>query len=139
MSLSRIKIPTTYFGKDILKQLKNQKNKKILVVTDKQIYEIHGNLINKYLKSNQVSFFKEVLPEPLDQMIIEGADIARKIKSEIIIGFGGGSVMDSAKMIYYLYECEDKTLYECSYAKSKPLGKKSKLILIPTTSGTGAG
>ncbi len=138
MVLNRFKIPITYYGKDAFKELKSQKGQKALIVTDEQIYGLYGELIKKYLKKNQVMFFKEVLPDPVDEMVIRGGEVARTFKPNLILGFGGGSVMDTAKIIYYLYECENKTLYDCSYAKSIPLGKKSKLILIPTTSGTGA-
>ncbi len=133
-----MKFPTIYYGKGSLKQLKKMSQNKVLVVTDKNLREIHGNLIARFLNKNDVIFFDEVEPDPKDVTIIKGGDVAREFKPDVIIGFGGGSVMDSAKLIYFLYEREDKTLYECNPAAKNNLGQKSKLILIPTTSGTGA-
>lgn len=133
-----MKFPIIYYGKGSLKQLKKMNQNKVLIVTDKNLREIHGNLISRFLNKNDVIFFDDVKPDPKDVTIIKGGDVAREFKPDVIIGFGGGSVMDSAKLIYFLYEREDKTLYECNPATAYNLGQKSKLILIPTTSGTGA-
>ena len=138
MSLNRIKIPVIIHGRGTLKELKKMKEKKVLVITDKIIRELYGDKIEKYLKKKEYIYFDEVEPDPKDTTIIKGGDIAREFKPDLIIGVGGGSVMDSAKCIYFLYEREDKTLYECDPMTYFGLGKKSKLILIPTTSGTGA-
>ncbi|MFX1337814.1 MAG: iron-containing alcohol dehydrogenase [Promethearchaeota archaeon] len=137
MSVRSFKHPVVYYGKGSLKELKNLSQNKILVITDKVIKEIHGKQISKFLRKNDFIFFDEVEPDPKDTTMIKGGEVAREFKPDFIIGFGGGSVMDSAKAIYFLYECEDKTLYECNLSILE-LGKKSKLILIPTTSGTGA-
>jgi alcohol dehydrogenase class IV len=138
MSVRSIKLPIIYYGRGSLKELKKMSQNKILVVTDKIIKEIHGKLISRFLSKNNFIFFDEVEPDPKDTTILKGGEVAREFKPDLIIGFGGGSAMDSAKMIYFLYEREDKTLYDCNPATSFNLGQKSKLILIPTTSGTGA-
>ena len=73
-----------------------------------------------------------------DTTIERGGKVALEFKPDLIVGVGGGSVMDSAKAIYFLYEREDKKLYDMNPITFFKLGKKSKLVLIPTTSGTGA-
>ena len=138
MSLNRIKIPTIYFGKNSLKQLRNFKQKKVFVVTDNIIDDLYGDKIRKALKGKEFMFFTDVLPDPLDGIIIKGGNLARSFGPDLIIGIGGGSVMDSAKGIYFLYERTDKSLYDMNPINYFKLGRKSKLILIPTTSGTGA-
>ncbi|MFX0186581.1 MAG: iron-containing alcohol dehydrogenase [Candidatus Hodarchaeota archaeon] len=138
MTVRMIKLPIIYYGKGSLKELKNLSQNKVLVVTDKVINEIHGNLISKFLSKKDFIFFDEIEPDPMDITISKGGEVAREYKPDLIIGFGGGSVMDAAKGIYFLYECEDKKLHECILGTVPKLGQKSKLILIPTTSGTGA-
>jgi len=133
-----IKIPLIYHGKGSLKQLKSLRQKRIFIVTDKIIREIYGSKIERLLKKKEYVYFDEIEPDPKDTTIIKGGNLAREFKPEVIIGIGGGSVMDSAKCIYFLYERDDKTLYDCDPFTYWGLGKKSKLILIPTTSGTGA-
>ncbi|MHA1230311.1 MAG: iron-containing alcohol dehydrogenase [Candidatus Helarchaeota archaeon] len=138
MSMMPIKIPVIYHGKGSLKQLKSIRQKKVLVVTDKVIREIFGKTIERILKNKEYAYFDEIEPDPKDITIIKGGDFAKEFKPDLIVGIGGGSVMDSAKCIYFLYERPDKTLYQCDPFTYFGLGKKSKLVLIPTTSGTGA-
>ncbi|MHA1300085.1 MAG: iron-containing alcohol dehydrogenase [Candidatus Helarchaeota archaeon] len=138
MSLNTIKVPLIYYGKGSLKELKNIRQKRIFIVTDKVIDELYGSKVLKYLKKKETKVFNEVEPNPTDKIIIRGSKIALEFQPDLIIGIGGGSVMDSAKAIFFLYEREDKTLYDINPVNFFKLGRKSKLILIPTTSGTGA-
>jgi len=138
LSLDRIKIPTIYYGKGSLKQLKYFKQKRILIVTDNIINKLYGDKIKRILKNKERLFFTEVLPDPLDKIIIKGGNVAKQFSPDLIVGIGGGSVMDTAKGIFFLYERPDKSLYDINPINYFKLGRKSKLILIPTTSGTGA-
>jgi alcohol dehydrogenase class IV len=138
MSLNMIKIPTIYYGKGSLKELKNMRAERILIVTDKIINELFGPKILKNFKKKEVKIFDEVEPDPKDTTIQKGAEMAWEFKPDLIVGVGGGSVMDSAKGIFFLYEREDKTLYDLNPISFFKLGRKSKLVLVPTTSGTGA-
>ncbi|MBD3226701.1 MAG: iron-containing alcohol dehydrogenase [Candidatus Lokiarchaeota archaeon] len=138
MSMNFIKVPTIYNGKGSLKELRNMKQKRVLVVTDKTIRDLFGKKIERYLRKKEFAYFDEIEPDPRDETIIKGAKFAKEFKPDLITGLGGGSVMDSAKGIYFLYEREDKNLYDINPLNYFKLGKKSKLILVPTTSGTGA-
>ncbi|MBD3227056.1 MAG: iron-containing alcohol dehydrogenase [Candidatus Lokiarchaeota archaeon] len=138
MALLPIKIPTIYYGRGSLKQLRNMRQERVLIVTDKIIRDLFSKKLDRYFKKKEIKYFDEIEPDPKDKTIIKGGDIAKEFKPDLIVGVGGGSVMDSAKCIYFLYECEDKTLYQCDPVSYHGLGKKSKLVLIPTTSGTGA-
>lgn len=138
MSLNFIKIPTIYYGKGSLKELRNMRQKRILIVTDRIIRDLFGKKLERYLKKKEFAYFDQIEPDPKDNIIIEGGNFAREFKPDLILGIGGGSVMDSAKGIYFLYEREDKNLYDINPINYFKLGKKSKLILAPTTSGTGA-
>lgn len=138
MSLNMVKIPIIYHGKGSLKELKSFKQERILIVTDKIVWELLYDKIMKQLKKKEVKVFDEVEPDPKDTTIQAGGEIAKEFGPDLIIGFGGGSAMDSAKGIFFLYEREDKQLYDINPIERFHLGKKSKLVLIPTTSGTGA-
>jgi alcohol dehydrogenase class IV len=133
-----IKIPIIYHGKGSLKELKSFRQERILIVTDKIVWELLNEKIMKQLKKKEVKVFDEVEPDPKDTTIQTGGEIAKEFAPDLIIGFGGGSAMDSAKGIFFLYEREDKQLYDINPIEHFHLGKKSKLVLIPTTSGTGA-
>ncbi|GAH38978.1 unnamed protein product, partial [marine sediment metagenome] len=133
MSLNMIKIPVIYHGKGSLKELKSFREQRVLIVTDKVIWELFGKKISKYLKKKEFKVFDEIKPDPKDTTIERGGKVALEFKPDLIVGVGGGSVMDSAKAIYFLYEREDKKLYDMNPITFFKLGKKSKLVLIPTT------
>ena len=138
MSINLIRIPDIYYGYGSLKELRTFKQERILIVSDKTVWELFGIKILKYFKKRETKIFDEIEPDPKDITIQKGGDIARGFKPDLIVGIGGGSVMDAAKVIYFLYEREDKTILDINPLQFFKLGLKSKLVLIPTTSGSGA-
>jgi acetaldehyde dehydrogenase/alcohol dehydrogenase len=67
-------------------------------------------------------------------------ELCMKYEPEIIFALGGGSVMDTAKTLWALYEFPEFKLDDIHAFRSDlyELGQKAKLVAIPTTSGTGA-
>jgi len=59
LSLDQIKIPTIYYGRGSLKQLKYFKQKRILIVTDNIINKLYGDKIQRILK-NIVEYITDV-------------------------------------------------------------------------------
>jgi alcohol dehydrogenase class IV len=78
--------------------------------------------------------------EPTTEHITNGVHLARESGCDFIIGFGGGSVIDSAKAISGLVTNEGDILdYLEVIGKGKPLSAPAlPCIAIPTTAGTGA-
>ena len=77
--------------------------------------------------------------EPTWALIREGLDAVRAAGPDWIIGIGGGSVLDAAKLIYVWSEhpaLEPQALLKPF--SIPPLARRSRLILIPTTAGTGS-
>ncbi len=77
--------------------------------------------------------------EPTPKMVDDAADFAKKIYADIIIGIGGGSVLDIAKAVCALATNEGNVI---DYLEGVGTGKlvenqPLKFIAIPTTSGTG--
>jgi len=78
--------------------------------------------------------------EPATDAITEGVELARKEGSEVVVGIGGGSVIDSAKAIAALVPNRGDLM---DYLEVIGIGKKLEsnplpFIAIPTTAGTGA-
>ncbi|SMD11789.1 hypothetical protein SAMN02746065_13811 [Desulfocicer vacuolatum DSM 3385] len=80
-----------------------------------------------------------VLPEaPLDS-IEAGGDAMKEFEPDLIMAVGGGSVIDTAKMSWVLYEKPElKSISEVNPLLILNLRKKAMLAAVPTTSGTGA-
>lgn len=114
-------------------------NKRIAIVTDKGIRGL-GLIDNgmSALKSAgyDVLVFDDVVADPPEAIVQKGADEIRRFDAGLIIGFGGGSPMDTAKVIAHLVGSNQPldTLYGVGMAKGPTL----PLLLIPTTAGTGS-
>jgi len=114
-------------------------NKRIAIVTDKGVRGL--GLMDAGLEAlrsagYEVLVFDDVVADPPEEIVIKGADIIRAFNAGLVIGFGGGSPMDTAKVIAHLAGCDQpiKSLYGVGNAKGPTL----PLLLIPTTSGTGS-
>ncbi len=83
--------------------------------------------------------WNKALPEaPIDN-VKECAEEMKKFEPDMIFAVGGGSVIDTAKAAWVLYERPDIT----DLGQINPLGllglrKKAGLVAVPTTSGTGS-
>jgi len=78
-------------------------------------------------------------PEVPLETVFAGAEEAKRFEPDLIISVGGGSVIDSSKAIFILYERPDITdLGTVSMLAPLNLRKKAVLVAVPTTSGTGA-
>ncbi len=84
----------------------------------------------------QVAVFDQVKADPTEMIVLECLALARGQGSEIVIGVGGGSSMDVAKIVASL-ALSDQTL-DAAYGIGNLRGARLPLIQIPTTAGTGA-
>ncbi|MEM4488985.1 MAG: hydroxyacid-oxoacid transhydrogenase [Desulfurococcaceae archaeon] len=90
----------------------------------------------------EVDVWDEVEPEPSEESIIRGINYASEKKYDAFIGLGGGSSLDTAKLIdlYTTYPTDSfRDYFAPPIGKGKPIpGPIKPLIAIPTTSGTGS-
>ncbi len=82
----------------------------------------------------------QVACEPTVELVERGAALAGTKRSEVVVGFGGGSVIDAAKAISALARNREPVFrYLEVIGEGKPLTEKPlPFIAVPTTSGTGA-
>src|SRR3984893_15781417 len=90
--------------------------------------------------ANTVFSSFEVRGEPTVAQVADGVNQAREAESDLVIGFGGGSVIDSAKAIAGLVTNLGAILdYLEVIGKGKQLSIPAlPCVAIPTTAGTGA-
>lgn len=112
--------------------------KKVLLVTGKNT-ERAAELTAKFLSETSVIVF-QVKAEPTIEVIDRGVELARENACDVVLGFGGGSVIDSAKAIAALVPNRGELMdYLEVIGHGKPLlAKPLPCIAIPTTAGTGA-
>ncbi|MCQ4159992.1 iron-containing alcohol dehydrogenase [Roseomonas sp. GC11] len=84
----------------------------------------------------EVVVFGEVKPEPDLPNLEKALALAAQAGAELVVGFGGGSAMDLAKLVAVL-PGSGQTLHEV-VGPEKVAGRRVKLAQIPTTAGTGS-
>ncbi len=135
-------VPDIVFGQDALSHLAELRGKSAFIVTDKNIVKL--GLVDKVKEQLaqaeiQATVFDEVEPDPSLQIIQNGVALMNRHRPDLVIGVGGGSVMDAAKAMRVQYERPDIKPEEINpFISNLGLGAKCKLVCIPTTSGTGA-
>ena len=132
--------PFLVFGDGALDYLDQVKMNKVFIVTDKIMQQLgFVEKIVKKLKDIPYQVYDEVEPDPSTQTVEKGAKLCQKFAPDLIIGLGGGSVMDAGKGVWFLYERPNDPIDSVNpftYYENFP--SKAKYITIPTTSGTGA-
>ena len=112
---------------------------KVLIVSG-----INKNLAYQLSESlSELNILSEIFSihsEPTISDIEQGTELARKILSNVVVGIGGGSAVDSAKAIAALIPNQGElTDYLEVIGKARKLEKAPlPFIAIPTTAGTGA-
>ncbi len=133
------------FGEDALEYLSEKDFKHAFVVTDPVMKKLHFHLLEEQLKAidAKITIFDEIPGEPSLQTVEKGAKLLAEVKPDVIIAFGGGSVMDSAKGMWPMWANPEDGIDAIEgldpFADLK-LREKTGCILIniPTTSGTGS-
>ena len=110
----------------------------IFLITDADLIKIGLNksIINELSKSSSVEVFDDVESDPSKKTLIKALDRAKTFKPTGILGFGGGSSMDIAKLVSLLIGTEQNI--ENIWGVGKAKGPRLPLVLIPTTAGTGS-
>jgi len=120
--------------------LKGQQIDNVLLVTDNGISQLGlTNALEKDLKSAdiKVSVFSDVVPNPTIHNIEDGVKVYLDNGCNAIIAFGGGSVMDCAKIIGARITNPNQSVQKMK-GLLKIRHKTPLIIAIPTTAGTGS-
>lgn len=115
--------------------------KHVLVVTDKTLRELgYEQKIMQSLKDAGVrhTLFFGIDSEPTAALIEKGRKIAMKYNTECVIALGGGSVMDTCKMIVAGARLPHLSTRALLVKFLMVPGKTLPMITVPSTAGTGA-
>ncbi|MEQ8702260.1 MAG: iron-containing alcohol dehydrogenase, partial [Bauldia litoralis] len=112
---------------------------RVLVVTDAGVRKI--GLLDTGLDSLKaagiaVSVYDGVLADPPESVIEDALAAGRSHRADGVIGFGGGSSMDVAKLAAFLLNSDQKL--QDTYGIGNCEGDRLPLIQVPTTAGTGS-
>jgi|TARA_B110000003_G_scaffold16345_1_gene16197 alcohol dehydrogenase class IV len=146
MSLDNFIFNTTSgirFGSGMSKLCAEEVSKKlgpnILFITDKDLMSLKLTepALNELRKfSSIVEIFQDVEADPSIKTLLNCIEFGKKMKTTGVMGFGGGSSMDVAKLSSLILGSNEKI--EDAWGVSNAKGPRLPLVLVPTTAGTGS-
>jgi alcohol dehydrogenase class IV len=134
------------FGKGMLKRLGVElegRGNKAVIITDKNMVKLSGELVEAVKSTGyEVKIWDGAEQEPTTKGAGEALKVVQEFAPQVIIALGGGSVLDTAKAAWVIYENPAIAITDIANAvnvKTKlSWQKKAKFISVPTTSGTGS-
>ena len=113
--------------------------KTVMLVTGKASYAASGakSIVDAALQDDNVVQFSDFDVNPKIEDAERGVAIAKEAGVDLIVGVGGGSVMDMAKLIKAFYTAPEKSkeLTKGELAMTDP---GIPMVLVPTTAGSGS-
>ncbi|MDN2661471.1 iron-containing alcohol dehydrogenase [Neptunomonas phycophila] len=115
------------------------KERNLLIVTDKFLNE--SGLLEETKASLKAHgfhtiIFDDVVADPPEHVLMSCVELGKSQQADIVLGLGGGSSMDIAKLVAVMLTSE-QPLSEL-YGIGNVQGSRTPLIQVPTTAGTGS-
>jgi len=97
---------------------------------------ITAGFVERLKLPGKVTLFDAIPGEPDIETLDAALTAARAAKPDLVVGLGGGSVMDVAKLVAALWDSE-QTLSDVA-GPNKVAGRSTRLAQVATTAGTGS-
>ena len=113
--------------------------RRVMLVTDKGVRGAgltEGAETSLAAAGIDVTVFEDVVADPPSHVVESAVAACQSNKTELVLSIGGGSALDTAKLVAYLARTPDRLddIYGVGLAK----GQRLPLLLAPTTAGTGS-
>ena len=119
-------------GEDALSFLKTYEHERILIVCDTFLNK-NGTIklvTDQIAPSNQTVVFDRLVPDPTLDVVADGVKEAIQLQATIIVGFGGGAAIDTAKGIVYFAMGGKALQAKPTFAVITDTAEKRKIALI---------
>lgn len=122
----------------LFKQLGCKQKQTLLLVTDQGI--VNAKLADKCIAGlSQAGFnvevYSDVIPDPPEVKILEALEVSKRSNAVGVVGFGGGSSMDVAKIVAFLAHQDCQQELGEIYGIDQCVGSRLPLVQVPTTAG----
>ncbi|SDT89319.1 iron-containing alcohol dehydrogenase [Halopseudomonas salegens] len=114
---------------------------RVMVVTDPGITQLgllEPSLADFARQNLSVQVFDQVVADPPEAVVQTAVDQAIAMQADMVVGFGGGSSMDVAKLVALLAHPNSQQTLADIYGVGNAKGQRLPLIQVPTTAGTGS-
>ncbi len=145
--------PRIYFERDSIQYLRDMRDiHRVFIVCDHTMVSLGlvkkiTDQLDQRREKCVYQLFPSVEPDPDITTIQKGVELMHDFKPDTIIALGGGSPMDAAKSMWMFYEQPEVDFRDMVQKfmdirkrafRFPDLGKKARMVCIPTTSGTGS-
>ena len=113
----------------------------ILLVMDPGLFQLglHKEALLSFEKAGiDYQIYSDVQADPPETVVLEAIKVAKEMQADAVIGFGGGSSMDVAKIVSLLAHPDSTQRLQDIYGVGLAKGKRLPLVQVPTTAGTGS-
>lgn len=134
-----------------LKEMRDVYNfKRAFIITDAVLWQLGtcAPIVNQLRDMGiETAEFFDIKVDPQIQDAMKGLPKMHNFQPDVIIAIGGGSAIDTAKIMWIMYENPEEAFLDMAtifldvrkrIRFFPQMGKKAKLVCIPTTAGTGS-
>lgn len=114
---------------------------RVMIVTDPGITKLGmlDSITPGFAKAGVAyEIFDEVQADPPEAVVMAAVEQGRLMNADLVVGFGGGSSMDVAKLVAFLAHPNCNQQLSDIYGVGNAKGQRLPLIQVPTTAGTGS-
>ncbi len=130
-----------YTGVDSLKAVRLLASGRVMIITGQGSTFTSGTMskLTELLIECKLEYcvYSGIKKNPTTDAVLEGLKEMRAYRPDCVIAIGGGSPIDAAKVMVFLYDNPELELMKLSEMDIFEISRVTKLIAIPTTSGTG--
>ena len=138
-----------YFDRNAIENVRQFGSRSTVIVTNASLERIgHVDLVKRWLPADTaVRVLSIPDAEPEVKVVMDGVETLKEHGADQIVALGGGSVIDAAKVMKLKHEAPEADLEELAapfldirkrVARFPARHNKTRLIAVPTTSGTGS-
>jgi alcohol dehydrogenase len=114
---------------------------RVMIVTDPGITKLGmlDDILPGFAEAGlAVEVFDAVQADPPESVVMAAVEQGRAMRVDLVVGFGGGSSMDVAKLVAFLAHPDCQQQLADIYGVGNAKGQRLPLIQVPTTAGTGS-
>ncbi|WP_050997278.1 MULTISPECIES: phosphonoacetaldehyde reductase [Frankia] len=110
--------------------------RRVLVVASARAFRAAG--VEELLAVSEVALFSGFTPNPRLGDVVAGCRLRDRWRPEVIVGVGGGSALDVAKLVRLLPADVEHARGSLHATRYEPPAQRRPLVLVPTTAGPGS-
>lgn len=128
----------TGLAKSSCKEIFEKLGTRILFITDEGLMSLGLTkpTLDEFKNLANVEVFDKIEADPSLNTLQAAIEVGRNFKATGVIGFGGGSSMDVAKLVALILGSNEDL--DSIWGVSNAKGPRLPLVLVPTTAGTGS-